>query len=135
MTKNKTDGIVTLLDQYKSEKDLRIFAEAQMQTIMELQRKLKDVEEKFKLPEVSTFLTVPEDGDLSDQRAIATMQIMRLRDISIARELTLEETKKLEIYDRILSKRQSEKDVTPTTYKKMTDEELALVASEDHKSE
>lgn len=133
--KNKTDGIVTFLNQYKNEAELKVFAEAQMNTIMELKRKLDESEKarqhlEKQLDGKAPIVIVKEDGDLQDQHAIAVMQLARLRDVSLGRELTLEEARKLEIYDKIVSRKPDERDATEVPYKKMSEDELLAVASE-----
>lgn len=90
--------------------ELQAYSNAQTKTIVELSRKLNEKDQEIlhlkKLLEGSTPL-IREKKDLTkfesnDQEYICRIEINKLRDISIERELTLEECKKLDIYSKIL---------------------------------
>src|SRR5271170_5580033 len=101
------------IEQYKSMDDLQLFAEAQNSTILQLSKKIQKLEEERdhlkKLLESSVPL-IKEEGKegaekflTSAEEAICIMQLERLRDISSSRELTLEESRRCEIFSKILS--------------------------------
>ena len=91
--------------------ELRDFSEAQQKVIIQLNKKIQKLEaEKAKLEEtikkspVQLFQgNITLDSDLATEEAICVMQIKRLEEISLGRELTLEETRKLEAFSKILA--------------------------------
>src|SRR5271165_5017710 len=95
------------VDRREHEK-LKAFSNAQTNTIIELSKKIKLSQEEIdhlkKLLEGSVPLikeSVIDTGG-NDQEQICKLEINKLRHISLDRELTLEEVKKLDILVKIL---------------------------------
>lgn len=97
-------------DKLKEYSELKLYSDAQTKTITELSKKLKVKDDEVihlkKLLESSVPL-IREKKDLTkfesnDQEYICRTEINKLRDLSMERELTLEECKKLDIYSKIL---------------------------------
>lgn len=117
-----------------SEKDQYI--QAQQNTIVKLQRQLNEAKEEIeKLKELKTSNIVSINdkpiqlGIGSDQEEICKIQLRMFLDVSKNRELTLEETRKVEIFSKILFgfKNKDDKDKEDTTKKLSSDELLKLV--------
>lgn len=94
----------------KEYSELKAYSDAQTKTITDLSRKVNEKDQEIihlkKLLEGSVPL-IREKKDLTkfetnDQEYICRTEINKLRDISIERELSLEECKKLDIYSKIL---------------------------------
>lgn len=104
-------SITQMLDDCKSEVELRNFVEAQMKTMTTIMKKNKDLIEEVEHLKSLVAGAVPiiksnKSSDLdveSDQMEIAKIEIRKLRDRSYEAVLTLEEAKRLEIYTKILS--------------------------------
>lgn len=99
-----------MVDQFKTIEDLSAFAKAQQKTLIELTKKNKNYEEEIKhlkklvegaVPLISNKPKV--DFSTSDEESIAREQLFRLKELSRERELNLEETKRYEIYSKMLS--------------------------------
>src|SRR5262249_54053581 len=90
--------------------------EAQYTVISNLQTQLKKVEEENKSLKLMLEGTVPlisnnvMDIGISPSRIICETQIAILKNFAITRELTLEESKKFQIYVDILETLKKEKD-------------------------
>ncbi len=131
-------------NQFQSFADLAVYSSAQHETITKLNAKINELEAKEKhlqklLSDNSIIV-----GDIKDIRdmflkcedpeAISRTQLKILRDRSMQGELSIEETKRVEIYTKILdsveAKRKDRmKDVTGD---KSTEELLLLVANENN---
>lgn len=129
--------------QYKDFEQLREFAQAQQTTIVQLSKKLQRVEEERdhlkQLLESSVPIIKPEGAPLdnkfltSAEEAICAMQLEKLRDISLARELTLEETRRVEIFSKILATfRNVPKTIEIKSKQMKTEDLLALVENSDN---
>lgn len=128
--------------QYKDFTQLQEYATAQELTIIQLSKKVQKLEDERnhfkKLLESSGTLISTDKKQLineDDSENICNLEISKLRDNSIQRELTLEECRKLETYVKILTQLESRK-------KKPTEKEAekldttalwALVENEDGK--
>jgi hypothetical protein len=111
-----------IVSEYKDFQELKTFAASQYKVITELSKKIQKLEEEKKhleellvqtnplnltssLPfnqsnKLSTDINV--DFSASDSEIIARTQLRMLRDTAITTELTLEEAKKVELYNSIL---------------------------------
>jgi hypothetical protein len=104
-----------MFEETKELADIRAFSEAQQKTIIQLTKKVKQLEEERdhlkKLLESTAPIIQTANNTLvqtekfltSDQEAICRVQLTKLRDIALDRELTLEETKKVEIFSKIIT--------------------------------
>lgn len=97
--------------EFKEFAELKKFAEAQQKTILQLSKQVKEKDEEVKhlkkLVESTTPIIQTEDKKIlntedNDQEFICRMELKKLRDISLERELTLEEAKKVDIYTKLL---------------------------------
>lgn len=125
--------------QYKDFNQLQEFAQAQQTTIISLSKKIQKLEDERDHLKKLLESTVPlfnEPGKViasgklltSAEEAICVMQLDRLRDISLERELTLEETRRVEIFSKVLASVKSKPKDSDSKAKEMSNEELlALV--------
>ena len=120
--------------------ELQAFNEAQQKTIIQLSKKIKALEEekthlkKLLESSVPVIQSTPQKSDgleTNDEETIALTQLRKLRDISLERELTLEEAKRCEIFFKILNaSRNAPKTIEIKSKKLNTTDLLALVESE-----
>jgi archaellum component FlaC len=96
--------------------DLRQYAEAQYKTILAQSQKIAKLEEEKeelmkKFAELSNdlagakamgTLTGNSQFDVDDVEATSVLQLSRIKELALHRELTLEETKKFEIFSKVL---------------------------------
>lgn len=100
-----------MLKSFNNIDELTIYAEAQYNTIVnltEITNKLKEEVKHLKsLLESTNPLIVKEQSFdrliVSDEEAIAKIQLEKIRDLALGRELTLEEAKRFEIFYKVLS--------------------------------
>ena len=125
-----------MLEEFKSVAELQTFAEAQYKTIQDLTKKNKDLKDEIKnlkkqlengvgvpVTNESSSITVLSTG--TDEEIIAKVQLAKLKEISYERELTLEETKRTEIFSKILgSFRELENKTPEAEYKKLDDNQI-----------
>lgn len=120
--------------------DWKEFAEAQNKVITDLSKKNADLKTEVdhlkslldsNIPSISQNKTSDVVSFINeDEENICRMEISKLRDTSIQRHLTYEETKKLEIYTKILTQiRSSAKTLVPKTKEMKNEELLSLVES------
>lgn len=135
-------SISRTIEQYKDLESLGQFAEAQQKIILQLGKKIQKVEEERDhlktLLESSVPLIKKEGEQLGEkflttaEEAICVMQLDKLRDVSSARELTLEETRKVEVFSKVLAAVRNAPKTIEIKNKQMSSEELlALVESDD----
>lgn len=128
--------------QYKDFSQLQEFAQAQQTTIIQLSKKIQKLEDERdhlkKLLEGSVPIlktdnkpTLGEKFLTSDEEAICLMQLNKLRDIATERELTLEETRRVEIFAKVLAAAKNSPKVIEVKTKQMSTEEL-LASVEAH---
>lgn len=127
-------------EEFKTIAELQTYANSQHEIINKLNAKINALEESEKhlqkLLADNSIIVTEGAKDLfiqcEDPEAISRTQLKILRDRSLQQELTIEETKRVEIYTKILDgveakKKNQVKDVTGTA----SDEELLkLVANE-----
>jgi len=133
-------AIDKMLEQFKELPELQAFARAQQKTITELTKKNKAQDDEIKhlkkLLEgaVPVIQEKPIDFGANDEEAIAREQLFLLKKMSNERELNYEETKRVEIYSKILM---ALKDKQPKTIevksRQLSDSELlnALTQAKD----
>lgn len=101
-----------MAEELKTFAELQVYSNSLFQTVTNLNKKINELEEKNKeLQKIleSNLILIGTDKDIKDlflniedPEAIALMQLKLLRNMSIERELTLEETRRFEIYCKIL---------------------------------
>lgn len=94
--------IITLAGKFKSDQDLQSYCNAQYEALQVAATKIKALEDEVAHLKSLLVHTAPleskiEKIQVSDEQAICEMQIQRLKKIALDRELTLEETKKLDL--------------------------------------
>lgn len=136
------DQMDKMLEQFKDFTSLENYAKAQYKTILSLSKKVKALEEENielkDLLEKSTPVLNEEKNNFlafqveasSDEENIAKVQLARLKEISIERELTLEEAKRVEIFTKILNTKGSNTSITVQT-KKMDNDDLLKMLEND----
>ena len=136
------DSIDKMLEQIKDFASLQKYAEAQYKTILSLSRKVKVLEEENvelkDLLEKSTPVLNEEKKNFvayqveasSDEEMIAKVQLARMKEISMDRELTLEEAKRVEIFTKILNTKGSSSPIMLQT-QKMDSEDLLKMLDND----
>ena len=107
-----SDSIDKMAQGFKDEASLKAYSEAQYKTIVTLSKQNHQLEEENihlrKLLEDSTPLIKPEGSlietfqDVTDQEAICRMELKKLKNLAIERDLNLEEAKRTEIYTKLL---------------------------------
>jgi hypothetical protein len=133
------DSMDKMLEQIKDFASLQKYAEAQYKTILSLSRKVKVLEEENielkDLLEKSTPVLNEEKKNFiayqveasSDEEMIARVQLARMKEISMDRELTLEEAKRVEIFTKILNTKGSSSSITVQTQKMDNDDLLKML--------
>lgn len=99
------------LTQYKTYEDLMSYCVAQDHALSNQSRKVMELEQELSYMKLLVNSQMPAlemditkiDIDGRDEHVIAQIEIQKLRKHSMVRELTMEETKRLEIYTKILS--------------------------------
>lgn len=135
-------SIEKTLQQYKTLEDLQQFAVAQQSTIIQLSKKIQRLEEErnhLKQLLESSVPLIKKEGETgvekfltSAEESICIMQLEKLRDISTGRELTLEETRRVEIFSKILATfRNMPKTIELKNKETKTEDLLKLVESDD----
>lgn len=123
-----------------SDKEKQEFIEAQFKTIVELTKKNKKLEDEVselkkvitntnKLQLVDRTLNVIDLIE-PDEVSIARMELKKLKERTYDNVLTLEETKKVEIFSKIISSSSSKNKDINAQAKVLTDKELLKLASE-----
>lgn len=103
----------SMFEQFKEFGELKEFAESQHATIVQLSKKNTKLEEEVAhlksllgstVPIIGkTEATLSQFGDTKDDKIIAEVQLARLKAVSFDRELTLEETKKVSEFSKIIN--------------------------------
>lgn len=108
---DKTKDITQVFQGLTEYAELQAFSNAQTKTILELNKKVNALErECSELRKTIAHVEVESrkekdkavSSETMDEQAICEMQLSILRDRSLEGELTLEETKKVEIFARLL---------------------------------
>lgn len=128
-----------LVKDFKTFEELKAFCESQMKQILIMAKKIKDLEEKNKQlskpsNEINNLALVPASSNLptnrpnlmleDDAKTIAQVQLRMLRDEAFNRELTLEEVKKLDIFNKVLNVKEEKDKPIDVSVKKLSNEEL-----------
>lgn len=139
------DQLDKMLEQFKDMGSLQKFADAQQKTIQALTRKLKVLEEEnVELKErldslpvqqaVGKIIQLDELTYGSDEEIISKIQLARLKESSMERELTLEEAKRVEIFSKIVAAKEKNKTFDATA-KRLDNSDLLKMIENDTTSE
>jgi len=126
--------------------ELQSYCDSQYKLIVELSKKITQTEEENLELKKLLDAYIPQIGDkskalnnfftdMTDEQAICIMQLKLLKDISLERELTLDEAKRVEIFTKILyavKEKDKEKD---NKVKKLSDTELLSLLEADNSNE
>jgi hypothetical protein len=132
--------MASMIDTLTDIAEVKAFSQAQSKTIIELSRKNKEQADEIvhlkKLLEGSVPLMKEKKSEIitgnNDQEFLCRTEINKLRDISLDRELSLEEAKKLDIYSKILANLSNPtKTVKVESQTKSTDELLRIISSDE----
>lgn len=138
-----TSSIDQLAANFKTLKELRQYCNSQYSVITSLNKKIVSQEEELKhLKEMLTRSTpiVDENGgsievykDITDELAVCLMQIKLLKEKCRdgREELTFEDTKKLEIYTKLLIQLKTGEKPKEEITKSLSDEELLKLLNEE----
>jgi multidrug resistance efflux pump len=132
-----------MLEEFKSLNEIRDFAESQMKTIQELSKRIVSLEkERDHLKEIlGTTTDLVEKPKIllfenynNDEEVIAKQQLAMLKQKSDTSELTLEETKKVAEFAKILANlRENKPKDDALEVKAMSEEELLKLLDEPNK--
>lgn len=107
MSNNPTDKMIA---QFTTLPELQAFCKAQQKTLIDMTKKLKASDDEIKhlkklLEGAVPLLNPPAKINFSanDEEQIAREQLFLLKQISAEKELSFEETKKVEIFSKILT--------------------------------
>lgn len=99
--------ITEIADKFKDDLISKETFDAQTAVLITLNKKLKHIEDENehlkKLLKSSNPIIVSMDEAGLDEELISRSELRKLRQISQERELTMEETKKVEIYSKIMA--------------------------------
>jgi hypothetical protein len=141
MSKEITDKI---LSTFESLEDMKEYASSQYLTIITQSKKITELERKTEVLEtkladaekraaVSSSLSIEQPEGQSDTETVCVIQIAMLKGLAMNKELTLEETKKLEVFAKTLQmirgKPTSDSDKKRDVGTKLTTEQLLALAS------
>jgi hypothetical protein len=144
MSESTYDGLDEMARQFKDFADLKAYSQAQYRTIVEQSKKIHALEEEVvhlrKLLEAGSPLVKDPSKkieiytDVTDQEAICRIELKKLKDLSLERDLTLEEAKRTEIYTKLLISlsEKSKSLVEPT--KRLNDSELLALLTDEPSS-
>lgn len=127
------DKFKNMSDDLQNVAEMQAFLSAQQKTIIELNKKVNSLEQeniKLKKTIASTDLEAKKNDDkqfkanVSDEQAICEMQLSILRDRSIEGELTLEESKKVELFAKLLLQLRNPEKKDEVKVKGMNSEDL-----------
>jgi len=100
--------------------EIQIFCGAQMKQIQSLNKRISELQEKLSAAEKAkkevtknASSTLPIASDLSvleDAKTISQIQLNMLKEMSFERELTTDEAKRVELYNKILKDDSTTKD-------------------------
>lgn len=120
-------NIDKLVEQFRNFDELKVFCNSQFQQIAQLSKKNKDLEDSnialkkqiksnnskemaIDFNKASSIILSPQGRGPEDACIIAQVQLKLLKDLSFERELSLEESKRVELFNRILTDPTKEKD-------------------------
>lgn len=128
-------------NQTKTLEELQEFCNAQQKVIIQLNKKIQKLEAEknhaeslLKNAPVQIFSgkEVAVVNDMATEEAICAMQVKRLEEISLARELTLEETRKLEAFSKILATFRNGTKTIDVKSKHLDDKEVLRLIENDN---
>lgn len=120
--------ITDIADSFKDSSELQLTLAAQMKTLINLNKKIKQVQDENehlkKLLTQTNPIVVSMDQQGMDEELISRSELRKLRQTSQERELSMEETKKVEIFSKILNTLANKPKAIEVTAKNMKSDEL-----------
>lgn len=108
-------NIDSLIENFRTFEELKIFCESQFKQVMQLSKRNKELEEQLQEAKKASKDLVKKDFNNSpilleagnikgqeDAKLISQLQLKILRDYSFERELTTDEAKRVDIFNKIL---------------------------------
>jgi len=139
MSNNPTDKMIA---QFKSLEDLQAFSKAQQKTLIDITKKLKASEDEVKhlkklLDGAVPVINAPAKMNFAtnDEESIAREQLYLLKQISSERQLDFEETKKVEIYTKILLSINNKPKAIEVTTRNLSNEQLIAALNPSEKDD
>jgi len=125
-----------MVEQFKEYSELKDYAESQYKTIFKQSQEITKLQEEvnklnnlIKQSNIDANPDLLKDfKDLTDQEIICKKQLETLRSKALEGELTLEETKKAEIYTKLLLSIDSSRKQPKSPFKMLTEQELINLA-------
>jgi len=122
--------IKALEEQYK---ELQSYSDTQFHSMVELKKKVEELERENKhlkemlegnIPSLN-LISNPDGLGISNEQLVCETQIALLKERAVTRELTMEESKKFQIFSNVLQELRKSGDNTEDAHvKKMTDNDL-----------
>lgn len=99
------DKLDKSLIEYASITEYQEHISSQQKVISSLNKKIDELKKEIDLYKENKpqIVYVPEGNTIDDEELICRAEIAKLKELSLTRHLTYEETKKLEIYTKILN--------------------------------
>ena len=130
-----------ILKQFSTMEELQKYCNSQYELIIDLSKKINKLEDERdhlkKLLDEQKHPIIPQSNSkidvfshVTDEEITCRMQLRMLKDISNERELTLEETKRFEIFTKVLMGIKSKEDKKPQLAD-MKEEDLLAMLKED----
>lgn len=122
-----------MFEQFKSFAELQEYTVAQYNTIIQQSKKITQLESEIShLKKLVTQTTPLIEGRsdssphliTSDEEAIARLELRKLRDSSMGRELTMEEARKVEVYSKLLHQLSNKPKTIVVDTKKISSDQL-----------
>ena len=136
-------SIDDLAKEYQTIEEWKALAQAQQKQVNTLTKKVKELEAEKKdlkkqieqVPAKSTqVIEFPGQSNIllkSDVETIAQVQLQKLKEISFDRELTLEEAKRVEIFNKVILSNKVKSNDIDAQSKEFSEEELIGLLADD----
>ncbi len=137
-----SDSLDKMLEEFKDYAELREFSKAQHKKLVDLTRKNnKLLEENRRLLDSTKMIDKGQVVDksestiafVSDEEIICRTQLSMLKQVAMERELTLEETRKVDTYSKILIALNDKPKTIEVTSRGLKDDELIALIENDEK--
>lgn len=132
-------NIDQLIENFKNFDELKVFCQSQFKQILTLSKKNRELEDKLvevnkkikeqnkqEVMQTGGNLLTPDFKLLDDAKTISQVQLKMIKELAFDRELTLEEAKRVEIFNRILNEEKKEDKKTLKADAKVVKEEDLL---------
>lgn len=130
-----------LTEQFTTMEELRIFCNSQLKQIQTLNKRISELQEKLSSAEkvkkeitknVSSTLPIASDFSiLEDAKTISQIQLNLIKEMAFERELTTDEAKRVELYNRILKEDTSKDKALKATVEIIKDADLLRLVGSD----